>query len=72
MNEYKEIKSDENINIKAQWYMDIGLQEVDNLKTSTYLNNLLNDNINGFISIEEVKNNLRGYYVENEEAGTFN
>jgi len=48
------------------WDMAIGLQEVDNLKPSTYFINLLEENINGKMTIDEVKESLKEYYVEKE------
>ena len=38
--------------------MAIGLQEVDNLKPSKYLEKLVSDNIDGNLTIEEVIMNL--------------
>ena len=47
------------------WNTAIGLQKVDGLETSSYLKSLANDNINGKLTIEEVKSLIDNYYVEN-------
>ena len=52
---------------QLQWDMAIGLQEVDNLKPSKYLEKLLQDNVNGNLTIEQVENELREYYIEKEQ-----
>ena len=44
------------------WRVAIGLQKVDGLDTSDYLVNAARRNIEGEISIAEVKNLLEGYY----------
>ena len=62
----EEIKPERYIK-QLQWDMAIGLQEVDNLKPSKYLEKLLQENVNGNLSIEQVKNELRGYYIEKEQ-----
>ena len=49
---------------QLQWDMAIGLQEVDNLKPSKYLEKLLQENVNGNLTIEQVKNELKEYYIE--------
>ena len=49
---------------QLEWDMAIGLQEVDNLKPSKYLEELINDNINGIKTIYEVENELKEYYFE--------
>jgi len=57
---------------QLQWDMAIGLQEVDNLKPSKYLEHLLQENVNGDLTIEQVKNELREYYVEKEQKQDIN
>ena len=57
---------------QLQWDMAIGLQEVDNLTPSTYLEKLLEQNIEGNLSIEEVENELREYYIEKEKNNRVN
>ena len=45
------------------WSTAIGLQAVDGLKTSEYLNGLARRNIEGEITIDEVRELLQSYYV---------
>ena len=52
--------------------MAIGLQEVDNLKPSKYLEKLLEQNVKGNLTIEEVEKELREYYVEKENRNDMN
>ncbi len=70
-NNYIEIKENEYNDNKSKWDMAIGLQEVDNLKPSNYLETLLSENVKGEISIEDVKKSLRSYYQEKETNGIF-
>ena len=62
-NKYEKIVNTDN-NKQKNWDMAIGLQTVDNLKPSKYLEKLLKENVTGEITIDEVKENLRSYYVE--------
>ena len=62
-NKYEKIVNNDNKKQK-NWDMAIGLQTVDNLKPSKYLEKLLKENVTGEITIDEVKDNLRSYYVE--------
>lgn len=72
INEYKqEYKSSNHIK-QLQWDMAIGLQEVDNLKPSKYLEKLLEENVIGEMSIEEVEKELREYYIEKENKNEIN
>ena len=64
---YKEINKPSEYIKKTEWDMAIGLQEVDNLKPSKHLENLLEENIIGKLSLDEVKEELRTYYVEKEK-----
>lgn len=57
---------------QLQWDMAIGLQEVDNLKPSKYLEKLLQENVNGNLTIEQVKNELKEYYIEKEQEQDVN
>jgi len=57
---------------EQEWNMAIGLQEVDNLKPSKYLEKLVNDNIKNELTIEEVEEDLRKYYVEKEQKNEVN
>lgn len=52
---------------QLQWDMAIGLQEVDNLKPSKYLEKLMHENIEGNLTIEEVLMELNSYYIEKEQ-----
>ena len=61
---YEEINKPSEYIKKTEWDMAIGLQEVDNLKPSKHLENLLEENIIGKLSLDEVKEELRTYYVE--------
>ena len=47
------------------WYTGIGLQAVDGLKTSEYLQKTAVRNIEGEISLEEAQNLLNSYYAAN-------
>lgn len=51
--------------LQKEWNMAIGLQEVDNLKPSKYLEKLSHENINGDKTIYEVIDELKSYYIEN-------
>ncbi|MBP5444571.1 MAG: Fic family protein [Acholeplasmatales bacterium] len=46
------------------WYTAIGLQKVDGLETSSYLNDLAKKNINGEITLPEAKILIDSYYEE--------
>ena len=51
---------------QLQWDMAIGLQEVDNLKPSKYLEQLLQENVTGMKSIYEVEKELKQYYSDKD------
>jgi len=57
---------------QLRWDMAIGLQEVDNLKPSKYLEKLLEENVEGNLTIEEVEKELREYYTEKEKNNEIN
>ena len=57
---------------ETNWDMAIGLQKVDNLKPSKYFEQLYKENIKGNLTIEEVKDSLKKYYIENENNNTVN
>ena len=57
---------------QQEWDMAIGLQEVDNLKPSKYLEKLVNDNIDGNLTIEKVLNELNSYYNEKDKKQELN
>ncbi len=70
--EYTEdIKPEEYIK-QLQWDMAIGLQEVDNLKPSKYLEKLVSENVDGNLSIEQVEKELKEYYIEKEKQQDIN
>ncbi len=70
--EYEEENKSSNYIKQLQWDMAIGLQEVDNLKPSEYLEKLLEENIEGNLTIEEVEKELKEYYVEKENKNEIN
>lgn len=72
VNEYEEEYKSGNYIKQLQWDMAIGLQEVDNLKPSKYLEKLLQENVNGNLTIEQVKNELKEYYIEKEQEQDVN
>ena len=72
VNEYEEEYKSSNYVKQLQWDMAIGLQEVDNLKPSKYLEKLLEENVEGDLTIEEVEKELREYYVEKENKNEVN
>ena len=65
-NQYRQEYKSSNYVKQLQWDMAIGLQEVDNLKPSKYLEKLLKENIDGNLTIEEVEQELKEYYIEKE------
>ena len=72
VNEYKEENKPSYYIKQLQWDMAIGLQEVDNLKPSKYLEELLEKNVEGNLTIQEVKKELREYYIEKEKKNEIN
>ena len=72
VNEYEEQYKSTNYIKQLQWDMAIGLQEVDNLKPSQQLRKLLEENVIGKMTIDEVKQELRTYYVEKEKKNEVN
>jgi len=67
INEYEEVNKSKGYIKQLEWDMAIGLQTVDNLKPSKHLEELLEENIRGKLSLEQVKKELRTYYIEKEE-----
>ena len=57
---------------QLEWYMAIGLQEVDNLKPSKYLEKLLAENVSGNLTIKQVEEELREYYIEKDRKQELN
>lgn len=72
INEYKEEYKSSNYIKQLQWDMAIGLQEVDNLKPSKYFEKLVNDNVDGNLTIDQVKNELQEYYIEKKQKNEIN
>ncbi len=72
VNEYEEECKSSNYIKQLQWDMAIGLQEVDNLKPSKYLEKLLEKNVEGNLTIDEVEKELREYYNEKENKNEIN
>lgn len=70
--EYIEEIKPQGYNKQLQWDMAIGLQEVDNLKPSSYLEKLMDENISGEITIEQIEKGLRSYYEERSKNKTIN
>jgi len=72
VNEYEEQYTASNYQKQLQWDMAIGLQEVDNLKPSKYLEQLVEENVSGAKAIKEVENELREYYLEKQVKNDIN
>lgn len=70
--EYNEINKPKNYIKQIEWDMAIGLQQVDNLKPSKYLEKLQDENISGKMTIEEVEQSLRQYYIDKENKNELN
>ena len=72
INDYIETETPKNYVKQLQWDMAIGLQEVDNLKPSKYLEKLLQENVTGEKTIYEVEHELKQYYAEKERINDVN
>ena len=72
INDYIEAESPKNYVKQSQWDMAIGLQEVDSLKPSKYLEKLLQENVTGEKTIYEVEKELKEYYTEKEKNNDVN
>ena len=70
--EYTEDIKSEGYTKQLQWDMAIGLQEVDNLKPSKYLEKLVSENVDGNLSIEQVEKKLKEYYIGKERQKEIN
>ena len=68
INNYIESKIPKNYVKQSEWDMAIGLQAVDNLKPSKYLEELLQENITGEKTIYEVEHELKQYYIEKDKT----
>ena len=67
INDYIETETPKNYVKQQEWDMAIGLQEVDNLKPSKYLEKLLQENVTGEKTIYEVEHELKQYYEEKDK-----
>ena len=72
INDYNEINNPKGYFKQLEWDMAIGLQEVDNLKPSKYLEELIEKSILGELTIEEVEKKLKDYYIEKEKQNSIN
>lgn len=72
INDYIEKETPKNYVKQLEWDMAIGLQEVDNLKPSKYLEKLLQENVTGEKTIYEVEKELKEYYAEKEKNNEVN
>ena len=72
VNNYIEEKCSLSYVKQLQWYVAIGLQEVDSLKPSKYLKKLVEENINGEKTIYEVEYELKKYYIEKAKLNAIN
>ena len=70
--EYTEETKPEGYVKQLQWDMAIGLQEVDNLKPSKYLEKLLEENVSGNLTIKQIEEELREYYIEKDKKQELN
>ena len=67
MNPYQEEAKPKGYIKQLQWDMAIGLQQVDNLKPSKYLEQISEKNILGELTLEEVEQSLKEYYTTKEK-----
>ena len=67
MNPYQEEQKPKGYIKQLQWDMAIGLQQVDNLKPSKYLEQIKEKNILGELTLKEVEQRLREYYTTKEK-----
>ena len=67
MNPYQEERKPKGYIKQLQWDMAIGLQQVDNLKPSKYLEQISEKNILGELTLKEVEQSLREYYTIKEQ-----
>ena len=72
MNPYQEEAKPKGYIKQLQWDMAIGLQQVDNLKPSKYLEQISAKNILGELTIKEVEQSLREYYTTKEKQKDIN
>lgn len=72
INDYIETETPKNYVKQLEWDMAIGLQEVDNLKPSKYLEKLIQENITGKKTIYEVEKELKEHYAKKEKNNDVN
>ena len=72
MNHYQEEAKPKGYIKQLQWDMAIGLQKVDNLKPSKFLEQISEKNILGELTIKEVEQSLREYYTTKEKQKDIN
>jgi len=72
MNPYQEEQKPKSYIKQLQWDMAIGLQQVDNLTPSKYLKQMSEKNILGELTIKEVEQSLRKYYITKEKQKDIN
>ena len=72
INSYQEEIKSKGYMKRLQWDMAIGLQQVDNLKPSKYLEQISEKNILGELTIDEVEQRLREYYIEKGKQESIN
>ena len=72
MNPYQEEQKPKAYIKQLQWDMAIGLQQVDNLKPSKYLEQIKEKNILGELTLKEVKQSLKEYYTTKEKQKDIN
>ena len=72
MNPYQEEQKPKGYIKQLQWDMAIGLQQVDNLKPSQYLEYISKKNALGELTIEEVEQCLKEYYTTKIQPDNIN
>ena len=72
VNEYEEEYKTSNYVKQQEWDMAIGLQKVDDLTPSKYLEKLVSNNIDGNLTIEDVEKELRQYYSQKGNKINYN
>ena len=72
MNPYQEKIKPKGYIKQLQWDMAIGLQQVDNLTPSKYLKQISEKNILGELTIKEVEQSLKEYYITKEKQKDIN
>ena len=68
VNDYIETETPKKYVKQLEWDMAIGLQKVDNLKPSKYLEKLLQENVTGKKTTYEIEHELKQYYVKKDKS----